>query len=80
MLLVQLSLGGDESRVLGDVLDEGSEGRVTEERLDQRTVASVLLSKSVVLRLESADLLSLNSDFAFELANVFFELSVESSM
>lgn len=63
----------DESRVLGDVFDEGGKRRVAEKGLDEGTVACVFLGKGSVLGLESGDFLSLGCDLAFKLANVFYE-------
>lgn len=62
----------DESRVLAEVIDERSERRVTKEGLNECAVASVLLGESSVLGLEVGSLLSLDGDFAFELADVFW--------
>ena len=70
-LRLPLLLGWEEDgRVLADVVDEGREGWVAEECLDEAAVALILLHESCVLIAEGAALLRLHGHFALELGDV----------
>lgn len=65
------------SRVGTDVVDEGSEGRVAKQSLEEATVALVLLQDAGVLAAQVGGFLSLEGNLAFELADVFcFRVSI----
>lgn len=59
------------SRVGTDVVDEWRESRVAKQGLKKATVALVLLQDASVLAAQVGRFLGLESDFAFELTNVF---------
>lgn len=72
-----LQLVNVESRWVGaDVVYEGREGGVTEESLQKAAVTLILCQNTLVVAAEAVGFLSLESDFAFELANVFCNLLV----
>ena len=59
------------------VVDEGSEGRVAKQSLEEATVALVLLQDAGVLAAQVGGFLSLEGNLAFELADVFcFRVSI----
>lgn len=59
--------------VVADVLNERCESWVAKKSLNEPAVALVLLHEGLVLAAEGVALLSLQSNLAFELANVFCE-------
>lgn len=63
-------------RVGAEIVEERREGRVAKEGLNEATVALVLLEKCGVFAAEVVGVLSLESDLAFQLANVFCEMLV----
>lgn len=63
-------------RVGAEIVEERREGRVAKEGLNEATVALVLLEKCGVFAAEVVGVLSLESDLAFKLANVFCEMLV----
>jgi hypothetical protein len=60
------------SRIGTDIVDEGCEGRVAKQSLEEATVALVLLQDTRVLAAQVGGFLSLEGNLAFELADVFY--------
>lgn len=68
-----LKLADVKSRRVGtNVVDERREGRVAKQSLKEATVALVLLQDASVLAAQVGRFLSLESNLAFELADVFY--------
>ena len=59
--------------VVADVLDERREGRVAKQGLDEAAVTLILVHEGLILGAETVAFLCLESDFAFELPDVFCE-------
>jgi hypothetical protein len=74
-LLLEL-INVQSRRVGADVVNEWGECRVAKEGLDEATVALVFLKNAGVFAAQVVGVLSLECDFAFELANVFCILLV----
>ena len=72
-LMLMLRWHAKDTRVFADIVDERRERRMAKKSFDQTAVALVFLQKSSVLIAKILAFLRLHRDFAFELADVFWQ-------